>query len=331
MKSEAIIFDGPGSVVVDELDIPEMRPGDVLVDIEYSSISTGTERWCLNGMIHMGIDNLIRFPFVTGYQAAGTVREVGAEVDDIEPGDRVFSPRTRLGDEWIGSWAGHVGIHVADAGSVIKLPESVSTRTASGLVLSQVGYNGAMKPVVERGDVAIVIGDGLVGQFAAQVLRYRGAHVILSGHHGLRLDLAKKFGADEVVNSSEVDFFEYIRERYPSGVPIAVETASKSDLIRRATDALMYAGQLVVLGYYPEGECLLDIHWTRLRETTVYFPNGWAYDRLKNTLSLIEEGEMVVDDLITHEFGHREAPEAYRMLNEKSEEFLGIVIRWDSR
>ena len=69
----------------------------------------------------------------------------------------------------------------------------------------------------------------------------------------------------------------------------------------------------------------------RLRETTVYFPNGYAYDRLKNTLSLIEEGKMVVDELITHEFGHREAPEAYGMINEKSEEFLGIVIRWDSR
>jgi 2-desacetyl-2-hydroxyethyl bacteriochlorophyllide A dehydrogenase len=329
MKSDAIVFRGPGRVSVEEVDIPEVGPGDVLVDIEYSSVSTGTERWCLNGKIQMGIDRLIQFPFVTGYQAAGTVREVGPEVREIRPGDRVFSPRARLGQEWEGSWAGHVGTHVADEGSVIRLPESVSTRTASGLVLAQVGFNGATRPAVGRGDIAIVIGDGLVGQYAAQVLGHRGARVIMSGHHEHRLEIAKRFGADEVVNSSEVDFFKYVGERYPGGVQVAVETASKRELVRRATHALQYAGQLVVLGYYPEGECLIDIHWTRLRETTVYFPNGFTQARLRETLSLIDRGVMEVDGLITHEFPHREAPGAYRMLDEKSTDFLGIVIRWD--
>jgi 2-desacetyl-2-hydroxyethyl bacteriochlorophyllide A dehydrogenase len=329
LKSEAIIFRKAGDVAIEEIDLPDLGPADVLVDVEYSSISTGTERWCLAGQIQMGPGKFIRFPFIPGYQAAGTVREAGDGVQGIRPGDRVFSSGTRLTDEWVGSWGGHVRHHVASAGSVIKLPDSVSTKAASGLLLAQVGYNGASRPRVERGDTAIVVGDGLVGQYAGQVLRHRGARVILAGHHDSRLRLAAEYAADQVVNSHQQDFFSSLREEYPKGVPIAVETASKSDLVRQATEALQYGGQLVVLGYYPEGECLIDIHWVRHQETTVYFPNSSTPERLRATLDLLEGKDMRVEELVTHEFSYGEAQEAYRMIVDKSSDFLGLVFRWN--
>ncbi len=329
MKSEAIVFREAKDVTIEEIDLPRMGPEDVLVDIEYSSISTGTERWCLTGQIQKAPGRLIEFPFIPGYQAAGIVREVGDGVHGIRPGDRVFSSGTRLTDEWMG-WGGHVRHHVASAKSVIKLPDSVSAKAASGLLLAQVGYNGGSRPRIEQGDVAIVIGDGLVGQYAGQVLRHRGARVILAGHHDYRLRFAERYGAHQVINSRDRDFFSFVREEYPEGVPIAVETASKSSLLRQATEALQYEGQLVVLGYYPQGECLMDIHWVRQQETTVYFPNSSTPDRLKATLRLIEGKNMRVEELITHEYDYREAPEAYRMILERSSEFLGVTFRWNA-
>jgi 2-desacetyl-2-hydroxyethyl bacteriochlorophyllide A dehydrogenase len=307
-----------------------LGPEDVLVSIEYSSISVGTERWCLRGKLREpGHPLMTPFPHVPGYQAAGVVVEVGEKVTEFTPGDRVFSYGTRLAAGWPGScWGAHVRFHVANQGNVIRLPEAISTFEASGLVLAQVGYNGAQRPWLQPGDVALVIGDGLVGQYAAQVFHHRGAHVILSGHHPDRLALAARYSAEVVVNSTEVDLAALIRSRYPGGVQVAAETASKSETVRAAINLVQYDGQLVLLGYYPEGECLIDIHWIRARETTVHCPNGWTRARMEATLDLIEQGAMVVEELTTHTFPYQQAPEAYRMILERSPDFLGVVLRW---
>ena len=329
MKSEAIIFVEPEVVRLDVLSIPNLGPSDALVEVEYSAISIGTERWCLRGMIQMAPGKLIEFPCVPGYQAAGVVRDVGSDVRGVRPGDRVFSGRGRLSEQDVSAcWGGHLHYHVTDAQTLIKLPEAVSTREATGLVLAQVGFNGAKRPQVNEGDVAVVIGDGMVGQYAGQVLRHRGAHVILSGHHQDRLALAARYSADEVVNSKAEDLKEYILGTYPDGVPISVETASKRELIELAVELLGYDAQFVLLGYYPEGECLVDTHWIRAKETTVYCPNGIERQRMEKTLHLISQGSLFVEELITHEFPYTEAREAYQMILDKSTHFLGVVVRW---
>jgi 3-hydroxyethyl bacteriochlorophyllide a dehydrogenase len=178
MKTKAIIFPEQGRAVLDEVLLPDLRADDVRIEIEYSSVSPGTERWCLTGKLTIPEEPPLAFPHVPGYQAAGTVREVGSAVKDLKPGDRVFSRNCRSPDSFRGSWwGGHVGTHVVARSAVVPLPDSVSTREASGLLLAQVGYNGASKPPIRPGDAALVIGEGLVGQYAAQVLRHRGAYV----------------------------------------------------------------------------------------------------------------------------------------------------------
>lgn len=329
-KSQAIVFGEPNRVEVQEITLPEMSAEDLVVSVEYSSISIGTERWCLMGKLHEpGQPPPTPFPYVPGYQAAGVVVEVGEKVTDFAPGDRVFSQGTRLVDGAVGAgWGGHSRFHVTHQANVHKLPDAVSTHEASGLVLAQVGYNGARRPWLNQGDAVLVIGDGLVGQYAAQVFRHRGAHVILSGHHPYRLALAARYSADEVVNSREVDITAYIRARHPNGVPVVAESASKNELIRTAINLLGYDGQLVLLGYYPEGECMIDIHWIRLCETTVHCPNSIEYTRMKNTLDLLAQGAMHVRELVTHTIPYQEAPLAYQMILEKASDFLGVVLKW---
>ena len=180
-KTHAVVFAEPSRTIIAEVGLPRVQPSDVLVEIEHTSISIGTERWCLTDRLTVPGQSHLAFPHVPGYQAAGIVREVGPKVEGIQPGDRVFSRNCREPDCWTGSWwGGHVRFHVADHQAVIKLPRAVSTHEASSLLLAQVGFNGATKPQVSAGDVAVVIGAGLVGQYAAQVLRYRGAHVIIT-------------------------------------------------------------------------------------------------------------------------------------------------------
>jgi 2-desacetyl-2-hydroxyethyl bacteriochlorophyllide A dehydrogenase len=321
--------------------IPEPGDGDVLIRIEYSAVSVGTERWCLTGRLDVPGEPPLAFPHVPGYQAAGVVLEAGKAVQSLKPGDRVFSRNCRAPGGgsvtngaagtfgWQGSWwGGHVGLHVAEEGAVIRLPEAVSLAEASGLLLAQVGYNGASKPPIVGGTVAAVIGDGLVGQYAAQVLRHRGARVLLSGLAPLRLNLAAQHSADEVFDASGGDFSAFVRERFPKGVAVAVETASSGRTVRQAIDLLAYGGHLVLNGFYPPPESQLDWHWLRTKELTAHFPNSRTRERLESTLRLIEQGAVRVEELVTHTVPLEKAPEIYARLLGSDADFLGLVIRW---
>jgi 2-desacetyl-2-hydroxyethyl bacteriochlorophyllide A dehydrogenase len=325
----AIVFPEPNRAVIEEVPVPEMGEDDLLIQVEYSSISVGTERWCLTGRLTIPGEQPLAFPHVPGYQAAGVVLEAGRGVRTLKPGDRVFSRNCRSPAGWRGSWwGGHVGLHVADQASVIRLPELVSTREASGLLVAQVGYNGATKPPVTAGEAAAVIGDGLVGQFAAQVLRHRGARVILSGLQPLRLELAAKHSADEVFNAAQGDFTAHVRECYPQGVAVAVETASTGGTVRQAVELLAYGGQLVLNGFYPPPVSRLDWHWLRTKELTIHCPNSRTRERLESTLGLIGRGAVRVEELVTHTFALERAPEAYARLLGSDADFLGLNIDW---
>jgi len=328
--AQTIIFTEPRQVSVAEHDVPALGPADVLVEVVTSSISPGTERWVLTGRMEApGQPDLAAFPHVPGYQAAGVIREVGPAVRGLRPGDRVFSRNCRAPEGWLGSWwGGHVGLHVAHCRDVIVLPEAVSMREASSLLLAQVGYNGATKPRISPGDVAVVIGAGLVGQYAGQVLRSRGAHVIACDLRAARLALAAAHSVDEVFDSSSGDLAAFIAARYPDGVDVVVETASSNRTVRMAAGLLKRGGQLVLNGYYPPGESTLDWHWFRRKELTLYFPDSRTRERLEATLRLIESGHVKVEEMVTHEFPVSRAAEAYDLLLDPTAESLGIVIDW---
>jgi 3-hydroxyethyl bacteriochlorophyllide a dehydrogenase len=329
VKSRAVVFPEARRAEIREVEIPEPGEEQVLVEIEASAVSPGTERWCLSDRMVVPGQPRLAFPHVPGYQAAGTVVEVGVKVRSLRPGDRVFSRNCTTPPAWAGSWwGGHVGHHVTEEAGVIPLPASVSIRVASGLLLAQVGYNGASKPELSPGDPAVVIGDGLVGQYAGQVLRHRGARVTMSGLSPFRLELARLYSADEVFDASQGGFESFLRQRYPEGVRVAIETASSAATVRQAAGLLAYGGQLVLNGYYPPPESLIDWHWLRTRELTVYCPNSRTRERLEKTLGLISRGVLEVEKLVTHELPIEEAPQVYERLLGDEADYLGIVFRW---
>ena len=333
MKSEAVIFPGPERVEVGTIELPEPGPEDALVEIEYSAVSNGTERWCLTGKLDVPGHPSPEFPHVPGYQAAGIVTQTGSAVENLVPGDRVFSRNCRAPSGWNGSWwGGHVKHHVADAaGDVIKLDENLTTFAASGLLLAQVGYNGASKPAEASGGIAAVIGDGLVGQYAAQVLRARGVRVILSGLIQSRLELAARFSADEVYDNSRDDFTEFMADKFPQGVDIVLDAAGKGKTVREGIGMLKRHGHLIMNGFYSyPDESRLDWHWLRRKELTIHFPDSRNRERLVKTMRLIGEGSMRVEELVTHIVRARDAAGAYRMLLDPNADFLGVVIDWCS-
>ncbi|BBI31065.1 alcohol dehydrogenase catalytic domain-containing protein [Cohnella abietis] len=327
MKAQAVVFTGVRQVRFMEVDVPEPGAEDVVIDLEYSWISNGTESSFLYGERVTGEqvtrpEDILPFPQVAGYQKVGIVRSVGDEVKGLVPGDRVFASISKINGMMFDT-GGHINPSVTHKSQVWKLPENSDPIAYSGLVLTQVGYNCGIRPSVSQGDVAVVIGDGMVGQWAAQTLAYRGAEVTVLGRHDQRLALLPP--SIHPYNLRQNDVSNLIGDR--TDIAVVVDTVGAMDTFRELKPAMKLDSHLVSAGFLGTTG-MVDIQELRMQEMTLHSPSGWTTQRMDDTLVGIHEGWLQTTPLITHRFQAEDAEKAWRMIMDKSEFFLGVVLEW---
>jgi len=327
MKGQAVVFTDVRQVRFMEVDVPEPGPEDVVVDLEYSWISNGTESSFLYGERISGEQvtrpgDVLPFPQVAGYQKVGIVRSVGDKVKGFAPGDRVFATVSKV-DGMKFDHGGHVNPSVTHESQVWKLPEGADPIAYSGMVLTQVGYNCGIRPSVDPGDIAVVIGDGMVGQWAAQTLAHRGAEVTVLGRHDDRLALLPS--PIRSYNLKRQGLTEWIGDR--RDIAVVVDTVGAMGTFRELLPAMKLNSHLVSAGFLGT-EGLVDIQELRPLEITLHSPSGWTTPRMDATLSGIGEGWLRTTPLITHRFKAEEAESAWRKIMDKEGFFLGIVLEW---
>ncbi len=335
VKGRGIVNVGPGKVELRDLELPEPGPRDVVVDTRHSMVSPGTERSVLMGERFYGrasgyrVD-LAPFPQVGGYQKVGVVAAAGAEVEGLGPGDWVFCTLGSTGlDEF--PWGGHVRPSIQPQEQVLKLPSGLDPVLASGLVLTQVGYNHASRPPIKEGTKALVVGDGLVGQWTAEALQLRGAAVLLAGHHDERAACCRLSGRSRWVNTLRQPLEDAAAEFCPGGLSVIVDTLTGTESLHRDVDLLRHNGHLVAGGYYVHGCNLIDYIRLTSKETTLYTPGGFTRERLEATLELVAAGRIDVAGKITHRLPIADYARAFDLLLNRGEHFLGIVIDWQGR
>ncbi|MCD9022022.1 alcohol dehydrogenase catalytic domain-containing protein [Cohnella silvisoli] len=327
MRAEAVVFTGVRQVRYMEVEAPEPGPEDVVIDLEYSWISNGTESSFLYGERVSGEQvtrpgDELPFPQVAGYQKVGIVRSCGEQVQGLKPGDRVFASISKVNGMKFDS-GGHVNPSVTHKSQVWKLPEGVDPLAYSGMVLTQVGYNCGIRPAVAPGDQAVVIGDGMVGQWAAQTLARRGAEVTVLGRHDRRLALLPP--SIHSYNLKKEPLAQWLGDR--ADLAIVVDTVGAMDTFRQLKPAMKLNSHLVSAGFLGTAG-MVDIQELRAQEITLHCPSGWTEERMNNTLTGIHEGWLQTTPLITNKFPAEEAEEAWRLIMDKSEFFLGVVLEW---
>ncbi len=170
----AVVFPAANEAELQTIGLPDPEPEDVVVETEFSGISIGTEGWIFTAAYYQ-----TKFPLVTGYQKVGRITAMGDAVKDYAVGDRVFLRSTKIASGPPSMWGGHTSRSVANLRELIPVPEAACPACASLLVLVAVGYHGAAELCdVQPGDLTVIIGQGLIGQFAAQVCKQRGCTVV---------------------------------------------------------------------------------------------------------------------------------------------------------
>ena len=334
MDAHAVVFVDRNTVKYLPVRCPSPGPRDVVIQVEHSWISNGTEGSFLRGERTAG-DTTWRegdpapFPLVAGYQKVGRVTWVGAEarVAGLAVGDRVFAVMSRVEGMFDGH-AGHVSPSVCDMSMVHRLPAGVEPLAYSGLVLTQVGYNCVVRPRVEPGELAVVVGDGLVGQWAGQALRARGARVVMTGRHESRLATFRRGGYGEAVRvAAGAGGEEVTTVTGAEEVAVLVDTVGNRTLYDAWVGRMKRGGTVVPAGFFGLADAV-ELQRYRWRELAFDLVAGMTRERLDATMEWVREGKLDTLGLITHRFPVAEAARAWDLIATKREHVLGVVLDW---
>jgi bacteriochlorophyllide a dehydrogenase len=299
-----------------------------------------------------------RYPFVYGYLRVGIVEAIGADVTRVQEGERVFvglsgtrlDPQDGLGE----SGGAHTSVGVAHESDVCPLPMSVKMEDAALLGLAAVSSVGVRLSGVREKELVTVIGQGMIGQMAAQLCRARNAFVVATDIIDRRLQLAARWSSDVVVHGG-LERLEHVVQRArvnlgdpwkygpkdeaPSayekfrwfdvdgGADVVIDTVGDSALIPRWGGLLRREGRLCLQGYVPEA-MKIDYHTLHRRRATIVFPGGFDLRDYRESLALLEDGRLAIGPLITHTIPAERAVDAFRLLLEEPEQILGMVLDW---
>ncbi|MBM7564099.1 zinc-binding dehydrogenase [Paenibacillus sacheonensis] len=325
-KTDAVLFYGRHDARLGSIEIGDPGPDEVQVRTSASLISTGTERWILTDRFSA---SGTPYPCVPGYQRVGIVTKTGSNVRDVRIGERVIATSGSWTGGSIPYWGAHLALANTSRSEIYPVADSLSNEDAAGIVVAQVGYNAASRVSLGGDDWIVVYGDGLIGQCAAQAARARGAKTILVGRRRERLELGAIYSADHVIDSSAGDLSGQVKEitggRHATAV---LDTLQQRELQLEYVPLLEQgAGQIVYCGH-AIGDAWADMSLLQACGLTCHFVSDWTRERNEAALSLLTEGSMRLAPLVTHRGTAAEAPGFYRMLLDKKEPFLGILIDW---
>ena len=306
-----------------ELPTPTVTDDTVLIRTLYSGVSVGTEMWIATGRRN---DISTQLPYVTGYQVTGEIVEAGTNVEGFAVGDVVAAFCS----------SAHAQFVIGRPGMMHKLPDASKAKISSQFVMPCVGANGLTHASVNTGETVLVVGQGLIGQFTAQLARLRGAYVITSEVSPERLAISRDHCADWAIDASAGPLPDQLKTRFEWGVDVVLESTGFSQLLDGAMSCvrgggLGPGGRFVFLGWYPD-DVNFHFHTPHTANMQAFFPSfiGEAPNR-EAVLRLIASGKLEVEALISHDLRWQESGEAYsRLFTKDRDHFNGIVIDWTS-
>lgn len=370
---------GSGEVAVLDVPAPAPSAGRVLVATRASLVSAGTERMIVDFAQKNLLDkarsrpdlvkqmwekaqlqgalttweaarNRLEQPMALGYSSAGVVVDAGAGVDAFQPGDRVACAG--------GGYAVHAEVVSVPVNLVTPLPDAVDFELAAFTTLGAIALQGIRLAEVRLGEVAAVIGLGLLGQMTCQLLRTAGCRVVGMDIQQSRVDLALRLGLEAgTTSAAELDALCRARSGGHGADVVLITADTKSNQpVELAGELARVKGMVVAVGavgmtlprkVYYEKE--LDFRISRSygpgRYDSSYEEQGqdypYAYVRwtegrnMAAFVGLLASGAVDVKSLITHRFPLAEAPRAYELITGqqadrlgKAEPYLGVVLTY---
>lgn len=323
---KAIINTGPGRLEWRQWPLPEPGPGEVRIRTACCGICA-TDLEMIDGW------DRTDFPAIPGHEWAGVIDAVGPD------GREEWLARACVAEN-IRSDGGEVGFEhpggygeflLVDAARVHFLPSDFPLDLACLIEPLAVAVRGLRRLMPESGSPALVLGDGPLGLLLTLLLRrHNAARIVLVGGRAERLDLARKLGADQTLNYHDftsAELTECLLNQACSPFPLVLEASGSISAIHTALAAAATDARLLMIGDY--GDARADFPWNKLlhREWQLIGSNAsaGAWDA---ALTIAAEQRPALASLISHRLPIRKADEGIRLMRQRTEPVLKIILQW---
>ena len=290
MQTTAVVLNAPGDLDLHTLPLDAAGPADVVVDVQWSGISTGTERLLWDG--RMPAFPGMGYPLVPGYESVGRVVQAGAESGHRE-GDQVFVPGAKCFGPVRGLFGGAASRLVVPGGRVTAIAESLGQQGAL-LALAATAQHAIADALPD-----LIVGHGVLGRLLARLAVLRGAAPAVWETNPARHDGAQGY---TVLHPDED-----ARRDYRCIVDVSGDAGLLDGLIGR----LAPGGEVVLAGFYPE-RLSFAFAPAFMREARLRIAAQWQPADLQAVNALAASGALSLDGLITHTEAAPDAARAYR-------------------
>ena len=288
-------FGGP--VTLMNLPIPEIGADEVLIRVRAAGVNPFDWK-VADGFLKDEKEHL--FPLILGFDAAGVVERVGADVTWPSKGDEVYGSLSKpvMGE---GTYAEHVG---APAAIVAKKPEAVGFAAAAALPMPGLTAMDLVDAVdLGEGETVLIVGaTGGVGSYAVQLAARRGARVIATARQANEA-FVRELGATEVIDHTRVALVEAVRTAHPDGIGAIIDMVSDPEVLSCMAGLLKKGGRLASSVFAADVECLAE---RSIKASNIGMqPNA---QRLEELSWMVDAGEISVQ--LERTFPLEKAPEA---------------------
>jgi alcohol dehydrogenase len=351
-KMRANVFRGINEIHIEEVDRPRAAVGEAVIRVTLTTIC-GTDLHIVRG------EYPVKPGLTIGHEPVGVIEELGLGVTGYEIGDRVlvgaitpcgqcracFSGNQSQcghdsGYEAMGGWRFGNTINGAQAeyllvphaqANLAKIPDGLTDEQVVLLAdIASTGFSGAESGKVRIGDTVAVFAQGPIGLCATAGAKLMGASLII-GIDGdtTRLQMARRMGADVVLDYREVDVVTEVKRLTGGGVDVAIEALGTQITFENALRVLRPGGTLSSLGVY-SGKLQVPYEaWAAgigdHRIVTTLCPGG--KERMRRLMEMIRHGRVDLTPLLTHRFSLDQIGDGYRLFGERLDGVLKIAIK----
>ena len=309
--ARAVVFEEPGELDLRDLEIAPPGPGEVLVDVEWTGISTGTEKLLYDG--RMPAFPGMGYPLVPGYESVGRVVS-GGDSAGLQPGDRVFVPGSRGFIDVNGLFGGAASRVVAPSARLVPINESLAEQGVL-LALAATAYHA----LVVDGSLALpdlILGHGVLGRLIARLTVALGGEPTVWEINPARRQPNDSYAVIEPETDTRSDYRR------------ACDVTGSSTILNQVIPHLARHARVVLAGFY-QRPVSFDFPAAFMREIGIQIAAEWRPDDLTEVTALLDSGRLSLDGLITHCESPQHAADAYRTAFEDAD-CLKMILDWRS-
>jgi bacteriochlorophyllide a dehydrogenase len=298
MNTTAVVMQAPERLALSQLDLVAPKDDDVVVDVEFSGISTGTEKLLWHGRMPMFPG--MGYPLVPGYESVGRVREAGPR-SGHSVGERVFVPGSQCFGEVRGLFGASASRLVVPGARAVSVSDELGERAVL-LALAATAYHavsggGKREPIVPPN---LIVGHGVLGRLLARM-------TVLADYPAPTVwetcpERATGAQGYKVVHPDEDE-----RRNYHA----IYDVSGDSKLLDRLIARLAPGGEIVLAGFYSE-PLAFSFPPMFMREAQIRAAAEWKPADMMAVRELAESGFLPLDGLITHHADASQAERAYR-------------------